>query len=327
MSRYFLGIDIGGTKSHALIADETGRVLGFGRGGTGNPDDVGLDGLRRVLHAITEDALRAAGLSENQIAGAGFGVGGYDWPGQREPILNVIRSLKLRAPLELVNDAMIVMLAGVSAGWGLALIAGTGCNCWGWDKNQRIGHVTGCGYMLAEGAGGSELVYKAFQAISLAWTRRGPATQLAQAFVDATHAQDVENLLEGYTTRRIPLDAGLAPLVFQVADAGDAVAQKLVRWAGRALGDLAVGVIRQLELEAKIFEIVLAGSFYKGSPVVVEELQQTIHAIAPGATFVPLNAPPVIGGVVLGMMSAGIGSAGIAAARRRFSQDALAIMG
>ena len=30
---YFLGIDIGGTKSHALIADEEGRAVGFGQAG------------------------------------------------------------------------------------------------------------------------------------------------------------------------------------------------------------------------------------------------------------------------------------------------------
>ena len=30
MTRYFLGVDVGATKSHALIADETGRAVGFG---------------------------------------------------------------------------------------------------------------------------------------------------------------------------------------------------------------------------------------------------------------------------------------------------------
>ena len=30
---YFLGVDIGGSKSHAMLADATGRVLGFGHAG------------------------------------------------------------------------------------------------------------------------------------------------------------------------------------------------------------------------------------------------------------------------------------------------------
>lgn len=30
MAKPLLGVDIGGTKSHALLADETGQALGFG---------------------------------------------------------------------------------------------------------------------------------------------------------------------------------------------------------------------------------------------------------------------------------------------------------
>ena len=36
MTRYFLGIDVGGSKTHALIADEQGRACGFGKAGPGN---------------------------------------------------------------------------------------------------------------------------------------------------------------------------------------------------------------------------------------------------------------------------------------------------
>ena len=54
--RYFLGVDIGGTKSHALIADENGQVVGFGRAGAGNWEAVGYDGLQQVLASITSQA-------------------------------------------------------------------------------------------------------------------------------------------------------------------------------------------------------------------------------------------------------------------------------
>ena len=36
--KYFLGVDIGGTKSHALIADENGQAVGFGQAGAGRID-------------------------------------------------------------------------------------------------------------------------------------------------------------------------------------------------------------------------------------------------------------------------------------------------
>jgi N-acetylglucosamine kinase-like BadF-type ATPase len=53
MPHYFLGADVGSTKTHVAIADETGRVLGLGGSGPGNPDNVGYEGLRRTLEIAT----------------------------------------------------------------------------------------------------------------------------------------------------------------------------------------------------------------------------------------------------------------------------------
>ena len=67
-----------------------------------------------------------AGLSIEQIAAAGFGIAGYDWPSQRPQMLKTIRqALELRAPVAISNDAVLGLLAGTDAGWGVALVAGT----------------------------------------------------------------------------------------------------------------------------------------------------------------------------------------------------------
>ena len=311
MTRYFLGIDIGGTKSHALVADENGQALGFGRHGPGNYEDVGWDGLRQALRAITDQALAAAGVSRAQIAAAGFGIAGYDWPAEREPTLQAIASLRLEAPFELVNDAVIGLLAGATEGWGVVVVAGTSNNCRGRDTEGREGGVTGCGPQFGEYGGGGELAVKAMQAVSLAWSQRGPATRLTQAFIASTGVSDVMELLEGLAMGRYNLGAADAPTVFRVAAEGDAIAQQTIRWAGRELGSLAIGVIRQLELEKTDLEVVLAGSLYDGSPLLTDAMRATIHSVAPGARLVRLAAPPVVGAVLLGMEQAGLAYEGI----------------
>jgi N-acetylglucosamine kinase-like BadF-type ATPase len=188
--RYFLGADIGSTKTHALIADETGMVVGFGKGGPGNHEAVGYDGLAAALDSAVAQALAAAGLAKEQVAGAGFGVAGYDWPSEREPTLRAIGSLRLHAPVEAANDTILGLVAGAAEGWGVAVVSGTGCNCRGWDRSrQREGKVTGHGVWMGEAAGASELVSKTLQAIAQAWTRRGPSTQLTPAFLEHTRMQ------------------------------------------------------------------------------------------------------------------------------------------
>jgi N-acetylglucosamine kinase-like BadF-type ATPase len=310
MRRYFLGVDVGSTKSHVLIADDLGQALGLGTGGCGNPDSVGYDGFAEVLRTATDEALAAAGITRDEIAGAGFGIGGYDWPSQREPILQAIGTLGLDAPLEPVNDAVIGLVAGAAEGWGVAVVAGTSCNCWGWDRDRRIGRMTGHSW-LGEAAGGSELVLKAIQAVALEWTWRGPPTRLSSAFVELTNAQDVAGLLEGLSAGHIHLGSEAAPLVFRVAAEGDPVAQELILWAGRELGSMANGVIRQLGFEALAFDVVLAGSFFNGSPLVAVTMREVIHSVAPDARLVRLHVPPVVGGVLLGMEQAGMKHAAV----------------
>lgn len=307
MTRYFLGADIGSSKTHALIADETGKAVGFGRGGPGNHEVVGYDGLAAALEAAASRALAAAGLAKEQLAGAAFGVSGYDWPSEREPTLRAIRSLGLHAPVEAVNDTTLGLLAGAAQGWGVAVVSGSGCNCRGWDRaRRREGKVTGHGTAMGEAAGGSELVGRALQAVAQAWTRRGRPTQLTAALVEHTGTGSAEALLEGLTTGQIEVDADTAPLVFQVAASGDPVAMEVIRWAGCELGELACAVIRQLEFEALAFDVVLIGSMFDGGRMLIEPMRRTIHALAPKARLVRLTVPPVIGAVLLGMEQAGL---------------------
>lgn len=311
MTQFFLGIDIGNSKSHALIADHTGRAIGFGRSGSGSWEGVGWDGARQVLHDITDQAITSAGIRREQIAAAGFGLAGYDWPEDRPPHVTIIESLGLNAPFDLVNDAMVGLLAGATAGWGVGVSAGTSCNCYGRSPDGKIGRVTGFSTWFAEYAGSGETVRRAIQAIALAWTRRGPATRLTDAFIAATGATDEVDLMAGLTRGRYRLSAAHAPTVFAVAATGDQVALDVLHWAGRELGSMAIGVIHQLELELQAFEVILAGSFFKGSPLVSDVLAETIHTVAPRATLHPLNAPPVIGGVVLAMQQLHLDTAAI----------------
>jgi N-acetylglucosamine kinase-like BadF-type ATPase len=159
---------------------------------------------------------------------------------------------------------------------------------------------------VGEGAGASELVAKAVEAIAHEWTRRGPATRLSPALVQHTGARDLADLIEGLVMDRIALGAGDAPLVFEVAAEGDPVALGLIRWAGHQLGELAKGVIRQLEFERLAFDVVLVGSMYDGSPMLTRTLRRSIHSLAPGARLVRLSVPPVVGAVLLGMEQGGL---------------------
>jgi len=307
MTNYFLGADLGGTKTHVLIADQDGRVLGFGEAGPGNPEGVGYDGMFAVLELGTRQALQRAGLSIDQVCGAGFGVGGFDWDSQRGDMCATIDRLGLQAPYALVNDTILGLVAGAEEGWGVAVVSGTGCNCRGWDStHQREGRVSGYGAIMGEGAGASELVIRAMQLVNYAWIGRGPATALGDALARQVGAASLEDLIEGYTEERYPIGAAAAPLIFQVAEQGDAVARGLIDWAGCELGEMVNAVVRQLEFEALAFDVVMMGSMFEGGERLIAPMRSTIYRAAPQARLVRLSAPPVAGAVLLGMTEGGL---------------------
>jgi N-acetylglucosamine kinase-like BadF-type ATPase len=301
--KYFLGVDAGGTKTHALIADETGQVTGFGTAGTGNWETVGLDGLLATLRAAVGQALSMANLDIAQISGAGLGLAGYDWPSQREMLLETIRPLGLECPLELVNDATLGIFAGATQGWGISVVSGTGCNCRGWgkDRHSQGRMVGGAPQWSGEYAGGYDILMRAMRAVTFEWGQRGPATALTPAFLQKTGANNLDDLIEGLYLEKYAIDVSYVLLVFEIAAQGDPQALKVLEWAGDQLGQMACGVIRQLSLEDEPVQVVLIGSVFDGHPLLTESMRQTILTVAPRAQLVRLTAPPVVGAVLLGM--------------------------
>jgi N-acetylglucosamine kinase-like BadF-type ATPase len=306
MTDYFLGADLGGTKTRVMIADSAGSVVGFGEGGPGNHESIGYRGAKTSLQTAAAAAFSSAGLKPDQICGSGFGVAGYDWPNEKQPTFDVINSLGLGGRIELVNDVELGILAGSPRLWGVAVVSGTGCNCRGWDEQRtRFGRVTGGGTEFGEGAGAGELIFKTCAALGRAYTGAGPATALAEEFCKRTGCADLAELLQELICRNIELDASDAPLVFEVARKGDPVAVEIVRWAGRELGIMASAVIRQLGFESIDFDLVQIGSMFDGSPLLTEEMKNVVHEHAPHANFIRLQEPPVLGAVLLGMQAAG----------------------
>ncbi len=304
MTAYFLGVDIGGTKSHALVADDAGNALGFGTCGPGNHEEVGYEGLALALRTVTGKALEMSSLSKEQLSAAGFGVAGYDWPGERQPTLDAIATIGLNAPVEAVNDTIVGLLAGASKGWGVAVVAGTGTNCWGWDKDHHVGRVTGVGFGEQGGAG--DLVQHGLSAIAFEWTKRGPQTQLTHEFLTLTGAKDIPSLLEGIEMGEYNLGSDYAPVIYKVACQGDPVALSIIHWAGSELGATALAVIRQLDIQNLDFEVVLVGSLYQMGEMLIEPMRQVITSEAPYARLLSLSAPPVVGGVLLAMQLGGL---------------------
>jgi N-acetylglucosamine kinase-like BadF-type ATPase len=303
--KYFLGVDVGSSKTHALIADETGCCIGFGKAWGGNHQGVGYDGLERVLLESFGQAREMAGIDPAEIAGAGFGVAGYDFPSDREPHLKSIAALGLSCPVEVVNDGMNGLLAGATRGIGVNVTSGSSNNCRGRNAHGKEGRIVGNGAMFGENGGAIEIVMRALQMVNYAWIKRIPPTALTKVLLDAVGAKDEVDLMEGLSNSQYHLFPFIAVDVIKAAQNGDSAACDVIHWAGEELGWLAVAVARQIEMENDEIEVIQSGSVFEAGEMLTEPMRAIVMEYLPKARLIRLDGPPVVGAVILGMEQAG----------------------
>ena len=297
----FVGFDVGSSKTHALIADEAGQCVGFGKAGGGNYQAVGYAGLRTALRDSLAAALEMSGVEKAQLAGAGFGIAGYDFPSDRQAHLEAIGSLGLSCPVEVVNDGLNGLLAGATRGIGINVTAGSSNNCRGRNKDGKEGRIVGNSSQFGEHGGAIEIVQRGLHLVNYAWIKRRPATALTPIYLNAFGAKNELALMEGLSNEQYELSPDLATQVIEAARNGDAAAREVVRWAGEELGWLAVAVARQIEMQDEEVEVIQSGSIFEAGKAIVGPMKRVVLKHCPRAKLIRLNGPPVVGAVILGM--------------------------
>ena len=101
MTDVVLGVDGGGTKTHAAVVDSSCRTLGAAAGGPSNWESAGLFRAGNALKEAVETALSRAGVAAANLAASVFGLGGCgrrsSTPSARRSIASCARSRACRA--------------------------------------------------------------------------------------------------------------------------------------------------------------------------------------------------------------------------------------
>lgn len=296
----FLGVDVGGSKTHALIIDEQSQQLSLGVAAGGNPENVGLSGLTDVLRAAIQDAETKFGQKELVYRAAGFGVAGCDWDEDRAAILEVIERMALNCPVILENDSLPALWASNCKGLGIVASAGTGNNVRGQWKNGRQGRISGNSILNGEFGGASEMIFLAIQQLSYIWTKRQEVNScLVEDFLALTHARDLPDLLAGLIRARYEIQASAAPVILQAAEKGDAIALQVVQRSASELALSVVAVARQLEICDQAFDLVMSGSLLQKNKFYREVFLDFVHEHLPQARGICLQMQPVVGALLM----------------------------
>lgn len=303
--RYYMGLDVGGTKTYCLIADEKATVKGFGKAATGNYEYKGLEHAARENEKAVQAALADASLTLANITAIGMGVAGADLPEDFEMLeQRIYTPLFADTPRIFRNDSFAGLRGGTRQRHGIVIACGTGCVCAGRNGHGDENRVGGLGEEFGDECTGAGLGMSGLRAVWQARDNIIPPTALTEKFLAKAGLEDVNMLFQKIYHREISYDdlQPMAKIVFEAAVDGDPKACDILLQGGAYLGAMVIAVAKHLEMTRTDFEVVRTGSVFQGaSPLLGESMAKTIHAVAPQATIVPPKFEPVVGAMLMAM--------------------------
>ena len=170
-ARLVLGVDAGGTKTDAALADATtGEVVTTVRLGAANHEGIGWAAAADTMRTAVTTVCAAADVPATAITASAWGLSGLDWPEDGTRYREIVDSLGLAGPALVVNDAFLC-LELAPAGPAVAVVAGTGVVAVARDGAGRTARTLGVGAGHGEWGSGGDVVRAAVEAVAQALPR------------------------------------------------------------------------------------------------------------------------------------------------------------
>lgn len=302
---YIIGIDGGGTKTLAVLADLKGRVLKEAKTG---PSNFIKDGIKETVLNITkaiEEILKKD--KKGKILSTFIALSAIQE--NREMRKVIMKNLLLQPKISRIfqgkviidSDQIAAFCSGTDKKNGIILISGTGSAAHGWQDGKEV-HVSGWGWLSDEGSG-FWVGQKAYQAVLKDLDGRGEKTLMTDLFLQKFNVKSAGSLKKKIYFQNDPMKITpyLASFVMQAAQKKDKIAKEILIEAGKELALTGKTAIKKLALshEAR-FSLVLTGGMFK-SKTILNVVKKEIKKKFPKIQFIQPKQKPIIGAVKLAL--------------------------
>ncbi len=308
--KYYLGADGGGTKTEFVLTDAAGAVVRHCRLAGSNPNDVGMDTTKRLLREGIDTLCAGIPLEEVSFYAGIAGVGGG---GAREEMSRWAAAQGLGHG-ECHGDIDNIMAAGLGTRDGIAVILGTGFVCFGRRRLQageadnpawpgwNVWQVGGWGSFFDNGGSGYHFGRDALYAVLSAVDGSGAACPILQQLTEQKLGCSVPQAIPVIYQKGKDFIASFAPLAFEAAQQGDAVAQKILQSNISEAARMIATAVRLAQGVEQPVPVVLAGGLTRapGLPKMLAKALRQQNA-AP-VQMAPLAVRPVYGALLLAGM-------------------------
>jgi N-acetylglucosamine kinase-like BadF-type ATPase len=298
---YYLGIDGGGSKTTCAVGDEVSLLAKF-TAGPSNITRVGESRAREALQRAIREACAAAHIAPREVRSACVGVAGAGREENAAAVRDIVAEI-ISGEIEVVGDMQIAQAAAFGDRPGVIVIAGTGSIAYGRDAEGRTARAGGWGFSISDEGSAHWIGAAAVSALLRVTDQSEDPEATAEAsllFGEVKAAWGLRSLNElASAANGGSRFAKLFPAILAAADAGDALARRVLAQAGIELAQLAAIVVRRLFAEHNgnlpSALLAMAGGVFRHSPTVREVFRDAVRKIDPRLEVNPQLVEPVAG--------------------------------
>ena len=293
---YVVGVDAGGTKTVAWLAEATAEVsnvpIAIGSSGPGNIRSVGFETATNNIRSAVDEAINELPLPVRTLCICAAGAGRES---DQMRLREWAESLQIASRIVVTSDVEAVLASASTDQVGVALIAGTGSLAWGRNAAGETHRTGGWGHILGDEGSAYDIARSALQSASQMADRRLTETLLLETMLRALKLRDAGELVSAIYEMGQPKQeiAKLAPNVFACAAEGDIIAKTIIDGAADCLGRMAATVADRLNLSGDYILAMTGGVlFYQN-----KFRQRLMNDLRPSGANAVLVEHPVFGAV------------------------------
>ena len=260
--KYLIGMDGGGTKTKCILTDVNLNVIYETTGGASNFLVIGAEKVSDTILNLVNDITSSQNISSADIDSIVLGTTGGGRRNDAELLEKQISSDAKQKTLvinkfRVDSDARIALEGAFSGKAGSILIAGTGSIMFGKDEAGEIHRVGGFGRYIGDEGSGYRIGRIGLNAVARYFDGRAKSTKIADLLEQEFSIGSSETLITEVYRNNFNI-AAVAPVVFEAAESGDKISQRILEdEADELLLHIAA---MKVKLKVEILKVSLIGS-------------------------------------------------------------------
>lgn len=301
---FLVGIDAGGTRTRAVLADGAGGLRARAAAGPGDYQRLGPRGVVERVRELYDQLGLDAQTARSVCLCAG--VAGAGRPDDQARLMRAFQSAGLGSRIRVVSDARAALEGAHGGGPGIVAISGTGSIVIGRNGLGQEARAGGWGPALGDEGSAYGLVMSGVRAVLRAADGWAPATALSEVLRADLGLGTWDEIVGAVYGGRLDRErlAAACPALFEAVAAGDEVAAGIVVEGAVCLGRQVAAVAARLGLSAGV-DVACAGGVFAHGQVLWPHLAAAASAAGVVLRQKVARLAPVFGALLLAAQGAG----------------------